>query len=739
MPDDWQRVRNVFDAVRVLPAAEQQAFLVEFCNGEEVLKQTVLSLLHHDAASSEDGFLDWTASQPARDIHLGRQVGNYRLLDCIGSGATGVVYRAFQNDDVDRIVAVKLMRLFLNDADAERRFRVERLALAELTLPGVARLIDWGNTTDGTPYLVMDFIDGERVDHHLEQNDVDRLQRVRWFLEMARIVAAAHRKGISHRDLKPANILITHDHRVVITDFGLAKFIDACRPELQSLTATGSTLGTPGYMAPEQFESQRGSVGYSADIYGLGAVLYFLLTNRPPYRTGSAAETLIAMQQEEPIPPGRLRADIDRDIETICLKCLEKEPSRRYASVDELVADIELNLSDLPISARPISRVERAFRWSRRNPLLAASLVSVFVVTTIGLVAVSSLLIQTRRQNAELQLQRNRLIETVDDLFTENSKWLKTHPSTQDLRQQLLEQAQRHHSEITRPKAVDKESRIRFAEATFRLGNLLRQLRDRDASLGLGRDALEQFESLRSDYPKMHRFSFDVFHCKRLLGHSDQALDEISTLCEAHPLPDYLDAWAAAARERAVQLHQQGDIEQAREMIAIGLVQAGKIKTEFPGDPFYRRHFDGLSLMRYRLENNHEALLESSLDALQAIEKAIADDPTEIGYVIDSQFASGAAVHAAVKLDRTELAQTMADRYVETAEQYLNWDPQLVQAWSVFFDASFLKLRHDLFPSEQAREEFVERLQEKLKFANQFWPGESQFLEYTESINAFVE
>jgi serine/threonine-protein kinase len=244
------------------------------------------------------------AGEPG-DALLGRRIGPYLIQQRVGSGGMGSVYRALREDDYRQQVAVKLIRLGLDGEEIVRRFRTERQVLADLQHPHIARLLDGGATEDGRPYFVMEYIDGEPLDRYCDRRRLDTAGRLRLLLAVCAAVQHAHERQVLHRDLKPGNVLVTADGTPKVTDFGLAKRLEDV-PGVSDQTPSGAILGTPGYMAPEQAGGRRQEVGAAADVYALGAILYELLTGRPPFQAATPLDTLLQVLHDEPVPPSRL-------------------------------------------------------------------------------------------------------------------------------------------------------------------------------------------------------------------------------------------------------------------------------------------------------------------------------------------------------------------------------------------------------------------------------------------------
>jgi formylglycine-generating enzyme required for sulfatase activity len=324
------------------------------------------------------------------------EIPGYEILGICGHGGMGVVYRARQLG-ANRLVALKMLRGVEHASPTERlRFQIETEAVARLQHPHIVQLYEVGEVR-GQPFFSLEFCDGGTLAEPLKKRRPTPRESAQLIETLARALHYAHLRGVVHRDLKPSNVLLAGPERVSkITDFGLAKRIDA---EARDVSQSGAILGTPSYMAPEQAAGKVRDTGPAADVYALGALLYACLTGRPPF-AGPKHVVLVSVLNDEPAPPSRLAPKVPADLETICLKCLSKEPARRYPSAEDLADDLRRFQAGEPIRARPVGAVERTWKWARRRPALAA-LLGVVLLALVSLAVLSGNLAAARNDADE--------------------------------------------------------------------------------------------------------------------------------------------------------------------------------------------------------------------------------------------------------------------------------------------------------------------------------------------------
>ena len=458
-------------------------------------------------------------------------VPGYEVLGVLGQGGMGVVFRA-RHLRLNRPVALKMI-LSGPYAVREERERLvqEAEAVASLHHPNIVEVYDAGDI-DGRPYFTMELVEGGRLSEKVNGVPQPARDAAALVAVIADAVHAAHQKGIVHRDLKPSNVLLTADGTPKVTDFGLAR-----RLEVDSgMTVSGSPMGTPSYMAPEQARGEKAAVGPASDVYALGAILYDLLTGRPPFRADTSAATLQQVVTCEPVRPTRLNPRVPRDLETICLKCLHKQPGRRYATGATLAEDLHRFLRDEPIAARPPTRVERTVRWVRRHPAAAVLLV-VAVLLAAATAGVGGWVIGQRSQTAravEASLRRTVRLQQQSDLpgAREDLKQAELqlgHDGPARLRR-LLDHARRDQQLLERLEA------IRMTRSTFVEG------RDNHA-------ADVRFDNARAD--REYQAAFLNAGLGTPPDDPDGAAQRVKASAVRAPLVAALDDWAACSPDAA--------------------------------------------------------------------------------------------------------------------------------------------------------------------------------------------
>jgi serine/threonine protein kinase len=504
-------------------------------------------------------------------------LGDYEVLGEIGRGGMGVVFKARQKS-LNRLVALKMVLPGGHPGGAAlARFRTEAQAAARLQHPNVVQIFEVGEH-DGRPYLVLEYVEGGNLARRLGGVPLPAPQAARLTETLARAVHAAHACGVVHRDLKPANVLLAAPGAAAavreddattpfparreeapdltgvvpkITDFGLAKQLD---DETGHQTETGAILGTPSYMAPEQAEGRGRHVGPAADVYALGVLLYEMLTGRPPFRGVSKLDTLQQVLRDPPVPPRRLQPSVPRDLDTICLKCLEKGAARRYASALALAEDCAAFREGRPIRARPVSRAGRLWRWCRRQPVLAGLAAALLAALLVGAGLVlwqwrraeknlrenERLLAEVRDREAEAERRRAeaedsfRLAhEAVKDFTTRfGDRGLLEAHGLQPLRKDLLEKARVYYEQFLAQRGHDPALRRELADVSARLAAITGDVGSKEASLDAYRRALDLYEDLlRADpgSPELRRRQAGLYNdlaiAHNTLGQRRQALD----------------------------------------------------------------------------------------------------------------------------------------------------------------------------------------------------------------------
>lgn len=533
----------------------------------------------------DSGTLESKSNRPKSRARLGlKELSGFEIISELGRGGMGVVYKARQKG-IGRIVALK--RILSNDIGANDvvRFRIEAEAVGELQHPNIVQIYELGEDK-GKPWCALEYLDGGSLHGKLKGEP----QPVRWIAEIlepiCRALHACHQKKIIHRDIKPANILLAADGTPKLTDFGLAKKLD----DDVGQTRSGTILGTPSYMAPEQAEGKVKELGPTADIYSVGAMMYEMITGRPPLKGETVIDTLLLVQSTDPLAPSVLIPKVPRDLETICMKCLQKAPDKRYASAGALADDLRRFLDGEPISARPASSWEKAAKWVRRNKLKAVSLASVATIF-VGLL-VSSVIIakqesdkadlasakviaESERADTEERLKqeaargesREREFgkklgkekdraegsyhvarEAVDEMLTRVGRERLAHqPHMEQIRRSLLQSALKFYEWLRGYAGNDPDLRFENARAYVRVGDIREMLGERTEAEKSYLSAQTTLEGLAKEYPGNPRYQRELANCLNNLGNlrkrfNDQESAE-AALTQAAVLREKLEKW----------------------------------------------------------------------------------------------------------------------------------------------------------------------------------------------------
>lgn len=391
--------------------------------------------MNSDEYSERPTIQDASAKPPC--FSFSRQFGEYELLEEIARGGAGIVYKA-RHKTLNRTVALKVLLAGRHASEDElTRFQTEAEAAARLAHPSIIPVFDVGDV-EGHRYLSMAYVPGESLAQKITMNPLDPREAAQLVFDIAQAIEYAHQNDVIHRDLKPGNILLATDGKPIITDFGIAKQIHAD----QSLTGSGEVLGTPNFMPPEQAAGNLQEVGVQSDVYSMGAILYAAITGRPPFQAATTLETLLQVLEQTPVAPRQLNNGIARDLETIAMKCLEKEPSHRYQRAQEVADELERFLNGQPIIARPHGTLKLALAWCRMHLLVASVsgagalvLVVLAISTTIMYTRESSLRqaleeeisrLEVSLKNTENALKNKRNAEQKADTATSEENRLKT-------------------------------------------------------------------------------------------------------------------------------------------------------------------------------------------------------------------------------------------------------------------------------------------------------------------------
>lgn len=646
-PERWARIQSLFDGATALPAAKREAWLSEHCSDDPALCGYLASLLSAD--EGVDATVEHTIVDAAREAFgdsadeqfAGETIGPYRIERLLGEGGMGMVYLASRADEqFEQRVAIKLGRHRLIDPQTEYRLRHERQILADLDHPGIARLFDGGTTKEGVPYIVMEYIDGVRIDAYCDLRRLGINDRLELFRQICLAVHHAHQNLIIHRDIKPSNILVTEDGTPKLLDFGIAKLTDAAGAATQGLTQEGAVVMTPANATPEQILGQP--VTTATDVYGLGLLLYRLLSGIRPFDVDSMTPSDIARWVcEEPLPapsvrlrrlrlgPGnhpaarvqaaeiadnrrlsgeRLVRRLHGDLDTIVMHALSKDPSRRYRSAGALAEDIELHLESMPIRARRDAWTYRTAKFVQRHylgvavsALIAALLVAFSVVVSI--------------QNRTIAAERDTAREVsrfLEDIFRARDP-VQARGASVTANELLAEGARRIRQELTGQPEIQSTLMATMGRAYYNLGEY-------DDASDLFQQALDlRYANFGSSHPDVAVLQNDL--AKTLLRVPEYAkAEELLTSALRYNSERYGEDSAASA-ENLFQLAElylkKGEIAEAERYAESSIALYEALRESHPVDLAKAKSMLGRVLQVRGDLDRTEALLREAIDILE--------------------------------------------------------------------------------------------------------------------------
>jgi serine/threonine-protein kinase len=579
------------------------------------------------SSATEEGGISISEATEGGAAGDGPVVAGYKILGQLGRGGMGVVYKARQRG-LNRFVALKMVLAGAHaDSDQLARFQIEAEAVARLQHPNIVQIHEVGEH-DGMPFFSLEFVDGGPLDRKLGGKPQPPREAAQLCATLARAMHFAHAQGIIHRDLKPANVLLTADGIPKITDFGLAKRLET--EEDSSQTRTGTVIGTPSYMAPEQARGDVRELGPHSDLYSLGAMLYEFITGKPPFRGRTSMDIVVKVTREEVVPPSRLQPDVPRDLETICIKCLQKEPAKRYTNCYELAEDLNRFLIGEPIQARPVGNSERVVRWCRRNPGWAAMWGG--IAALLLLVAGGSMYAAISINAAKHQADANALIARKNEeqakkneekarefgnsagqayatLVGEVQEKLKDKPALQDLKQQILLPAIKGLESLIARMEDNKDAfnQRNLAQAHLKMGWLYRELGQIDQAYKHFQETHKLRESIALDNPDEDEARVQLATSWKDLG--DIALHSMGDAARARA--DYQRGLAIAIDLAAHPRSDQPSLMERQRVVADLYYKLGDIAD---GPVEARTYYTQALVRRQEWRKAHPELADPILD-----------------------------------------------------------------------------------------------------------------------------
>lgn len=576
-------------------------------------------------------------------------IGDYELIKVLGHGGMGVVYLARQRN-LKRLVALKTIRPgAVMSEQALSRFLLEAQSAANLRHPGIVAVYDVGEE-NGCHYYSMELIEGRDLADLVRDRTLSADEAARHLFALADAMRYAHDQGILHRDLKPSNVLIDARGVLKIADFGLAKRMNAGDSQL---TQSDSVLGTPSYMPPEQASTDFGVVGPWSDVYSLGAILYELLSGRPPFRANSPLETMRLLLTSEPVPLRQLAPGVPRDLETICHKCLDRMPQRRYGSAKELAEELGRFLRQEPILARPIGRAQRLWRWCRRHPiesLLVAGLASVLLIGSAAVFwqwrRAEGNLEAARRNQARAQETLAQLGTASDQLLVVVKDWIARLPPDDSSQRDKLDTALHAYQQLLKDWPDDANMHLKLAETHHQVADIYLHLRDFGQAIVHYKTAIDVYQRVRKNDPDNVRLARLIADELDWLGEAyrfaeqleeaekrfQEAIAEQTALLAREPSAALQGELARTYSNRALMRSQMGQDAAALADVNRGIELLDEARRTAPNEPALRQGLARCRINRGMILKRSRKPLEALADytaaeqLLESLVRAVDDD-----------------------------------------------------------------------------------------------------------------
>lgn len=636
------RVVERLGTLGLIPLEELQRLQSELLSGESDL--TIDSLCRQLAVKQ------YLSEYQSRLIARGEverlQLGDYLLVEKLGQGGMGVVYLARQRS-LNRFVALKTMRSReAAEGEEVRRFRQEAESAARLKHPGIVAVFDVGEA-NGVHYIAMEYVEGTSLAAKIQEAPLAPDAAAGLVRRLAEAVAYAHAQGVIHRDLKPANILLEGDRTPRIADFGLAKLTDR-----EGETVTGEVLGTPSFMSPEQAAGKTGAIREATDIYSLGAILYAALCGHAPFRAETVLATLKLVMEQSPVSPREFNRRLPVDLETICLKSLEKNPAQRFSSATELAEELGRFLEGRPIQSRPVSRLERFRRWCLRNPWIAGLSSAAVMILIAGTAVSTYFAILAERRTARAVEGTRIAVETLESVIFQMQEKLQSIPAAREARREILQQAMKEVEKLSDlqvdSRRIDLSTAVvlsRFAAIIFDVGT--------DESLG----------SLQAA-DKYLRRSIEIL---KPLQAADPGNEQLRI---------ELSFALLSAGDLAVSL---GDVDRAEGLVREGLVLYRQLAAEQPDKTNWTRRIShGMAVLGdiALLRGDAKGALAAFEEARVHSQKLLKADPKNPAFKESEILAVEKLADTQLRLGNIDVARQLYEENLKYNVEHVAEDPQ---------------------------------------------------------------